>query len=69
MVAFEHRCVKTEYVVNSGTYDKIWDDSGSGADRDVSLWANTAMRNAGIDATIFTAIANHSRPYGRPIHK
>lgn len=61
------RCVKSEYTVQSGIYDLIWNDRGSGADRDVSLFANTNIDSAdGIGANTFTAISFYGVPSGRP---
>ena len=61
------RCIKTEYVISSGRYSMIWNDAGSGADNDVSLWANSASTGSNvIDANTFTAVATHSSPSGNP---
>ena len=61
------RCVKSEYTVQSGIYDFIWNDKGSGADSDVSLFANTNIDSAdGIGANSFTAITFYGTPSGRP---
>ena len=62
------RCVKSEYVVfNSGTYDLIWKDRGSGADDNVALWANTNIESdLGIDALTFSAFTSYSDLAGKP---
>jgi hypothetical protein len=62
------RCVKSNYVVaNTGTYDLIWKDRGSGARRDVGLWTNTNIgSDNGIEGATFTAFATHNFPSGRP---
>lgn len=66
-VIYTCRCVNNAYVVNSGTYQLIWNDAGSGAHSDVALWANRNTDSAdGIDATTFTAFATHSTPTGKP---
>jgi len=41
-------------------YDLIWNDRGSGADKDVSLWANTDIdSDVGVDSNTFTSFATH----------
>jgi len=56
-------CVKREYVVQADTME-TWNDRGSGADKDVSLW--TVIRAGGdalgIDSGNFIAVAGYSRP-------
>ena len=60
VIVYLCRCVKSEYVVNSGRYDLIWNDRGSGADKDVSLWANTDIdSDVGVDSNAFTSFATH----------
>ena len=61
-----HRCVKSEYVTD-GQYLLTWDDSGSGARRDVAVYNDIKGDSLyGIDANTFTAFATHSPPSGRP---
>lgn len=62
-----HICRCVNVVANSGTYDLIWKDSGSGARVDVGLWTNTNIgSDSGIEASTFTAFATHNSPSGRP---
>ena len=69
-IVFSHyvyRCVKSSYVTYTGQYQRIWKDSGSGAHRDVSLWANTNVGSSdGIFANAYTSVATHSQPNGNP---
>ena len=61
------RCVKSEYTVQSGIYNFIWNDKGSGAHSDVSLFANTNIDSAdGIGANSFTATTFYGTPSGHP---
>lgn len=46
----------------AGRYNLIWNDRGSGANRDVAVWANSGS----IDSNTFTAFATHNHPSGRP---
>ena len=56
-------CVKNEYVVQADTVH-TWNDRGSGANNDVSLW--TVIRAGGdahgIDAGTFIGVSGYSRP-------
>ncbi|KAJ8042779.1 Natterin-4 [Holothuria leucospilota] len=62
-----YRCVKKEYVTK-GTYEFIWNDAGSGASHDVSLWSNRVSESNtyGLDANTFTSFSSHSSPTGSP---
>lgn len=63
------RCVKSSYVVyNSGVFELIWKDQGSGASRDVALYANTNIGSAnGIDTITFTSFTTYKYPNERPV--
>ena len=61
------RCVKEGLAIQSGTYRLIWNDRGSGADRDVALWANSAAGSyLGIDANTFKAFTHYGQPHDSP---
>ena len=48
-------------------YQPIWNDKGSGANKDVGLFSNTETGNyKAIFANTFTAVASHSAPGGSP---
>ncbi|WDE03225.1 Vps62-related protein [Thalassomonas viridans] len=55
------RCVKTEYL-RSGSYQKIWDDSGSGADDDAGVWQATPASGdeAGLAVNTFISRGSHN---------
>ena len=62
-------CVRNEYVVQADTVH-TWNDKGSGADNDVSLW--TVIRAGGdaygIDAGTFIGVSGYSRPAASAAH-
>ena len=59
--------MKSSYVTYTGQYQRIWKDSGSGAHRDVSLWANANFGSSdGIFANAYTSVATHGQLYGNP---
>lgn len=60
------RCVKSEYAIRAGEYHFLWDDRGSGADRDGSLFTNTNTSPNSIGANTFTTFSSHGNPSGRP---
>ena len=61
------RCVKAGYTVRAGTYQPIWNDRGSGADEDVSLWAKSSAGSyIGLDANTFKALTYYSQPHDTP---
>ena len=63
-----YRCVKTQYVTSSdGLYDFVWNDRGSGADRDVNIYSNTNIDSKDArSANTFRATPKYSRLYGHP---
>ena len=63
-----YRCVKTQYVTSSdGLYDFVWNDRGSGAYKDVTIYSNTNIDSKdGRSANTFRATPNYSRLDGYP---
>ena len=63
-----YRCVKSQYVTRSeGLYDFIWNDRGSGADRDVTIYSNTNIDSRDSrSANTFKATGSYSRVDGHP---
>jgi hypothetical protein len=72
-------CVKIEhggrrYVRQAEAVDRIWDDTKSGADKDVSVWSilppaypNDTDKRLLLTAGTFTAVASHDRPSTTPV--
>jgi len=63
----QYCCVRNEYLVQAG-FEKNWNDRGSGADKDVSLW--TVIRAGGdaygINAGSFIATIGYGQPRSPP---
>ncbi|MFD8888800.1 Vps62-related protein [Streptomyces erythrochromogenes] len=57
------RCIRSE-LTQTGQGRKVWDDSKSGAHRDVSLWQSEARDGAGLTPSTFNASPNHAFPRG-----
>jgi len=53
------RCVKSAYVV-IGAPNKIWDDAGSGANRDVGLWQAGTQSYRGLPTSLFVSRPSHT---------
>lgn len=54
------RCVKTDYL-KAGSYTKVWDDTGSGADDDAGVWQASVVSGdeAGLAANTFITRQSH----------
>ena len=63
-----YRCVKSQYVTSSdGLYDFVWNDRGSGAYKDVTIYSNANIDSKdGRSANTFTTTASYSRLDGYP---
>lgn len=63
------RCVKTDLTVQAETGDAIWNDAGSGADRDFSAWhvqvGGAPPETAFVTPGSFIGHASHAKPDNR----
>ncbi|MEU9015070.1 Vps62-related protein [Streptomyces sp. NPDC048479] len=55
------RCIKTVYTA-PGTPRKVWDDEGSGAEMDVSIWEAAPIDAHGLIVSGFVARTSHEQP-------
>jgi hypothetical protein len=53
------RCIKSAYVIPANSA-KIWDDAGSGADRDIGIWEATTQNYRGLPTSHFISRPSHS---------
>jgi len=62
-------CVKNEYIVRADTIE-IWNDGGSGAKSDVSLWSviRAGGDAYGIDAGTFIGVSGYSKPLSSAVY-
>jgi hypothetical protein len=57
------RCVKSEYVLPANI-GWVWDDSGSGADNDITLWQANARDHRGLTASTLVGQGYYGDPNG-----
>ncbi|WP_435260545.1 Vps62-related protein [Streptomyces sp. 1222.5] len=59
------RCLRSDLTI-LGKGSKVWDDAGSGADEDVSIWQADARDYTGLTSSTFHASSSHSAPSSSP---
>jgi hypothetical protein len=55
-------CLREDLVINESVGDFIWNDKGSGANKDLSLWSLQSSSNSLISSGSFCGYASHAKP-------